>query len=94
MNSEVDTAIGERFFNLLDEDALAIGERGERGQTVGVWIGALGIRVLHPVAGGADDLDLDGVACVAERGGDVVRLPERELGASRADADGLSHWSL
>jgi hypothetical protein len=94
VHGKVDAAIGERFFNLLDEDALAIGERRERGQAADIRAGTARIRLLHPVAGGADDLDLDGVACIAERGGDVVRLPESELGASRADADGLSHWSL
>jgi len=40
------------------------------------------LRLLQAVAGGADDLDLDGVAGGAQGGGDVVGLPERELGAA------------
>ena len=67
---------------------------GSGASAADIRAGTARIRLLHPVAGGADDLDLDGVACVAERGGDVIRLPESELGASRADADGLSHGSL
>ena len=48
-------------------------------------------RLLHAVAGRADDLDLDGVAGVAELRGDMVGLPEGELRASRADADRFGH---
>ena len=80
MDGEVDTAGGEGFFDLLDEDAGAVGR-----QTVGRDEG----RVLHAVAGGADDFDGNGVAVLAELRGDVVGLPERELRAARADADGL-----
>ena len=46
--------------------------------------------LLHAVAGGADDFDLDVVASVAEGVEDVVGLPEGELGASAADADGIA----
>ena len=84
MNGEVDAALGERVFDLLDEDSFA----ARSGASAGA-IGAVGL--LHAVAGGADDLDLDRVAAVTQLGGDVVGLPEGELRASRADADGFGH---
>jgi hypothetical protein len=57
-----------------------------------VRAGAISVGLLgHAVASGVDDLDLDGVACGAEGVGDVVGLPECELGAARTDADGVSH---
>ena len=82
VDGEIDAAGGERFFDFLDEDALAVETRGrdEAG-------------VLHAVAGGADDFDFDGVARGAEEGGDVVGLPEGELRAPGADAD-LGHGSV
>ncbi len=65
MDGEVDAAFFEGLFDLLDEDALAveIWRRDEAG-------------LLHAVAGGADDFQLDVVAGVAEGVEDVVRLPE------------------
>ena len=79
VNGEVDAALFEGFLNLFDEDAFAveIGGRDEAG-------------LLHAVAGGADDLELDVVAGVAEGVEDVVGLPEGELRASAADADGVA----
>ena len=79
VDGEVDTAFFEGFFDLLDEDALAVevGRRDEAG-------------LLHAVACGADDLKLNVVAGVAEGIQDVVGLPEGELRAARADADGIA----
>jgi hypothetical protein len=78
VDGEVDAALFEGFFDFLDEDAFAveIGGRDEAG-------------LLHPVAGGADDFELDAIPGGAERFEDVVSLPEGELGASAADADGV-----
>ena len=47
-------------------------------------------RLLHAVAGGADNFEFDVIAGVAEGVEDVVGLPEGELGASAADADGIA----
>ena len=82
MHGEIDASGGEGFLDLLDEDAFSVeaGRRDEAG-------------LLHPIAGGADDLDFDGVAVNAELLRDVVSLPESELGASGTDAD-LGHDSL
>ena len=82
VDGEVDAAGGERFFDLLDEGALAVRARGDDEA-----------GVLHAVASGADDFNFDGVARGAENGGDVVGLPERELRAPGADTD-LGHGSL
>ena len=85
MHGQVDAALRQRLFDLLDEDSLAARQRRQRGQPVRA------VGLLHAVAGRADDLDLDRVAAVAKLRGDVVGLPEGELRASRADADGFSH---
>ncbi len=79
MDGEVDAALFEGFFDFLNEDAFAveIGGRDEAG-------------LLHAVAGGADDLEFDGITGVAEGVENVVGLPEGELGASAADADGVA----
>jgi hypothetical protein len=88
VDGEVDAALGERVFDLLDEDSLAVRRRGERWERSCFGpIGVLG----HAVAGGADDLDHDLTAAVVQPGGDVIGLPEGELGASRADTDGFCH---
>ena len=79
MNGEVDAAFFEGLFDLLDEDAFA----------VEVW-GRDEAGLLHAVAGGADDFQLYVVAGIAEGVEDVVRLPEGELGASGAYADGIA----
>ena len=79
MNGEVDAAFFQGFLDFLDEDALAV--------EVGGWDEA---GLLHTVAGGADDLELDVVAGVAEGVEDVVGLPERQLRASAADADWIA----
>ncbi len=79
VDGEVDAAFFEGFFDLLDEDAFAV--------EVGRWDEA---GLLHAVAGGADDFEFDVVAGVAEGVEDVVGLPEGELGASGADADGIA----
>ena len=79
MDGEVDAALFEGFFDFLNEDAFAI-EVGGRDEA---WL-------LHAVAGGADDFELDVVAGVAESVEEVVGLPEGELGASTADADGVA----
>ena len=79
VDGEVDAAFFEGFFDFLDEDAFAVEvwRRDEAG-------------LLHAVAGGADDFEFDVVAGVAEGVEDVVGLPEGELGASAADADGVA----
>src|SRR6185437_1123938 len=77
VDGEVDLAGGEGFFDLLDEDAF--GEGGFSG------------RLLKAVAGGADDLDGDLVAEGGELLGDVVGLPECELGAAGAYTDRFGH---
>ena len=79
MDGEVDSALFEGFFDFLDEDAFAV-EIRRRDET----------RLLHAVAGGADDFEFDVIAGVAEGVEDVVGLPEGELGASAADADGVT----
>jgi hypothetical protein len=89
VDGEVDAAFGQGFFYFLDEDALAAGQGRE-----GFGGGFCGFGLLHAVAGGADDFDLDSVVGVAECGGDVVGLPESELRASGANADGFSHGLL
>ena len=80
----VDPASSKGFFNFLDEDALGI-ERGAVFESCG----GNEVRILHAIARGADDFDLNGMAALTKLRGDVVRLPERELRAARADADGL-----
>jgi hypothetical protein len=92
VDGEVDAAVGEGLLDLLDEDAFAVREGSEGGLGLGFGLGlGLGFGMLHAVAGGADDLDGDGVARGAEGSGDMVGLPEGELRASGADADGLVH---
>ena len=79
VDGEVDASFFEGFFDFFDEDAFA----------VEVWrLDEAGL--LHAVASGADDLELDVVAGVTERVEDVVGLPEGELRASAADADGVA----
>ena len=77
VNGEVDSTFFEGFLDLLNEDAFAV-EVWRRNEA---WL-------LHPVAGGADDLDLGGVAGFAQGIEDVIRLPEGELGTPAAYADG------
>ena len=79
MDGEVDAALFEGFFYFFNEDAFA----------VKVWRRDEA-RLLHAVAGGADDLELDLITGVAEGVEDVVGLPEGQLGASAADADGVA----
>ena len=72
MHGEIDASGGEGFFNFLREHALG----ADHGQgNVGDF-----------VAGGVDDFDLDLVAAGAQEGRDVIGLPERKLGAARANA--------
>lgn len=81
VHGDVDAAGGKCILDLLDEDSLSV----ERRPVLEGCGGTKG-RILHPVAGGADDLDRDVVATGAKLVGDVVGLPERELGAARTDA--------
>ncbi len=77
VDGEIDFACGESFFNLLGEHAFGCaGFRCYLGEGDG----------LEAVAGGLDDFDFDGMALIAEKAGDVVGLPESELGAAAADA--------
>src|SRR6476661_8797195 len=79
MHREIDRARDERLLDLLGEQPLAADVR-ER-------------TILHRVAGGADDLDLDAL------GRDALRQPrphhaglrERKRTAARADPQGLHH---
>ena len=73
VDGEIDASSGEGFFNFFGEHALGA---DLRQRDVGDF-----------VAGGVDDLDFDFVATVAQEGGDVVGLPEGELGAAGADAE-------
>ena len=91
VDGEVDAAFGQRLFDLLDEDSLAVRPAAQGCAAIVFRGGAVGVGLLQAVAGGVDDLDLDGVAGGAQGVGDMVGLPERELGAARADADGVSH---
>ena len=91
VDGEVDAACGERLLDLLDEDSLAVGQRREGGDVVYAWAAGGLRRLSQAIAGGVDDLDLHGVACGAQCVGDMVGLPECELGTSRADADGVGH---
>src|SRR5271155_4205174 len=81
MDSQIDVAGGEGFFDLLRKNSLAksaLGaDHGERN--VGDF-----------VAGGVNNFDFHHVAARAQERGDVVGLPERELRAAGADAE-VSH---
>ena len=73
MHGEIDASGGEGFFDFFGEHALG----ADHGQgDVGDF-----------VAGGVNDFDFDFVAAGAQQGGDVVGLPEGELGAAGADAE-------
>ena len=78
VDGEVDASLFEGFLDFFDEDAFAVevGWRDEPG-------------LLHAVARGADDFEFGVIASVAEGVEDAVGLPESELGASAADADGV-----
>jgi hypothetical protein len=67
VNGQVNAVFEQRLFNLLGKHALGA-DFGEG-------------NVLDAVAGGADDFDGDFMAGSAQRGCDVVCLPERQLGA-------------
>lgn len=92
VHGEVDAAGGESVLNLLDEDAGAVGRETVERRAISVVGGCDKSGVLHTIADGADHFDLDGMAERTELRGDVVGLPERELGAARTDAkDGYAH---
>jgi hypothetical protein len=65
VDGEVYLSDGQGFFDFFDEDAFAV--------EVWRWDEA---GLLHTVAGGADDLEFDVVAGVAEGVEDVVGLPK------------------
>ena len=73
VDGEIDASGGEGFFNFFREHALGA-DHGEG------YVGDF-------VAGGVNDFDFDFVATVAQERGDVVGLPEGELGAAGADAE-------
>jgi hypothetical protein len=81
MHRQVDAALFEGFLDFFNEDAFTveIGRRDEAGL----------LCPLHAVAGGADDFDFGVIAGVAEGVEDVVGLPEGELRASAANAEGI-----
>src|SRR5579864_8675768 len=73
MNGEVDTPRGKGFFDFFGEHAL----RTNLGQG----------NVGDLVAGGMNNFDFNFVATGTEKRGDVIGLPESELGAAGADAE-------
>ena len=76
MDGQIDAAGGEGFFDLFGENPLPpLGADHGEGN-VGDF-----------VAGGVDDFDFNFVAARAQKRGDVVGLPECELGAAGADAE-------
>src|SRR5579863_5256836 len=78
MHGQVDAAGGEGFFDFFGENSFAESafraDHGERD--VGDF-----------VSGGVDDLDFDFVSAGTQEGGNVVGLPQGELGAAGADAE-------
>ena len=96
VDGEVDAAAGERLLDLLDEDALAIGQRRKGGQAIGVRVGTLGRRgacMRSPV------VRMISISTVWPRAAELRRrcgspCQEGELGTSRTDADGFSHSLL
>src|SRR5215510_4056625 len=72
MHCQIHPAFGQSLFNLLREHALGADFR-ERD-------------IENLVAGRLDDFELDFMSLTAQQSGNVVRLPERQLGAARADA--------
>src|SRR5579864_4361778 len=73
MNGEVDTPRGKGLFNFFSEHAFG----ADLGQG----------NVGDLVAGGMNNFNFDFVAARTEKRGDVVGLPESELGAAGADAE-------
>ena len=73
VNGEIDASCGKRLLNFQREHAFGA-DLGEGD-------------LLQTVAGGTDNFQFDGVTGGAQQGCDVMRLPEGELGAARADAD-------
>jgi hypothetical protein len=72
MHCEIYLTRGERFFNFFSEHALSANlGQGDVGDLV---------------SGGVDDLDFNFKTTRAQERGDVVGLPEGELGAAGADA--------
>src|SRR5580698_2405491 len=70
MHSQIDAALGQRFFDLLGEHSLG----ADFGQS----------DVGNLVARGLDDFDLDFVSLLAQQRRDVVGLPECELRSARS----------
>jgi hypothetical protein len=81
VDGEVDAAGGEGVFDLFDEDAFCV----ERGAVFKGFGGGEG-GVLHAIAYGSNDLNFYLMAECAKLGGDVVGLPQRELGAASSNA--------
>jgi hypothetical protein len=73
MNGQIDTSICERFFNFFREHPFGA-DHGE---------GDVG----NLVPGGVNDFDFHFVSARAKKCGDVVGLPQGELGAARADSE-------
>src|SRR5580658_4059821 len=65
VDGEIDSPVSERLFNLFGEHAL----RAD----------LLEGNILQPVAGGLDDLNLDGIALTAQEHSNVICLPESKL---------------
>jgi hypothetical protein len=78
MHSEIDAASGEGFFDLFRKNSLA-------QSTLGANHGEGNIGDL--VAGSVDDFDFHFVSTSTQQRGNVVGLPEGELGAARANAE-------
>src|SRR5579859_221954 len=73
MDGQVNASGGEGFFDLLGEHPL------------GAYFGEGDVGDL--VSGGMNNFNFDFMAAGAQKGGNVVSLPECELGAARADAE-------
>ena len=72
VNGKIDTSLGKRFFNFLGEHPLG----ADLSKS----------DFLQPVTGGFDDLDFGGVTLGAQKSGNMICLPERELRSATADA--------
>src|ERR1700693_6394891 len=83
MHREIDAAGGEGFFNFFRENSFAKSTFGaDHGEG----------NVVDLVAGGVDDFDFDFVAVGAQQRGDMVRLPQSELGPAGTDAEFWHYW--
>ena len=79
MHREIDVAGSERLLDLLGEERLA-GDLRKRP-----------VENVIPLGADLEDLDLWRAVEAGEKGRDMVRLPECQLGATGADAERAVH---